>query len=128
YLKGQYSFGLLETRFYDQALKVAMEGLALTPDDAWSVHSVAHVYEMKAEVDKGLNFMESREKDWQGSDMLASHNYWHWALYFIERVRTILALFIQEVLGTMGVLVDFIFDYLWVLNVVKLTEVFVVTL
>uniref|UniRef100_A0AAQ5XI20 Tetratricopeptide repeat protein 38 n=1 Tax=Amphiprion ocellaris TaxID=80972 RepID=A0AAQ5XI20_AMPOC len=57
-LKGLYSFGLLETRFYDQAEKVAMEGLALTPDDAWSVHSVAHVCEMKAEVDKGLKFME----------------------------------------------------------------------
>lgn len=42
-----------------------MQGLALTPDDAWSVHSVAHVYEMKAEVDNGLKFMESREKDWQ---------------------------------------------------------------
>ncbi|KAK2841986.1 hypothetical protein Q5P01_012186 [Channa striata] len=85
YLKGLYSFGLLETHFYDQAEKVAMEGLALTPDDAWSVHSVAHVYEMKAEVDKGLNFMESREKDWQVSDVLASHNYWHWALYYIEK-------------------------------------------
>uniref|UniRef100_A0A8C9Z4Z6 Tetratricopeptide repeat protein 38 n=1 Tax=Sander lucioperca TaxID=283035 RepID=A0A8C9Z4Z6_SANLU len=65
YLNGLYSFGLLETRLYDQAEKVAMEGLALTPDDAWAVHSVAHVYEMKAEVDKGLKFMESREKDWQ---------------------------------------------------------------
>ncbi|XP_023271267.1 tetratricopeptide repeat protein 38 [Seriola lalandi dorsalis] len=85
YLKGLYSFGLLETRFYDQAEKVAMEGLTLTPDDAWSVHSVAHVYEMKAEVDKGLKFMEGREKDWQVSDVLASHNYWHWALYFIEK-------------------------------------------
>uniref|UniRef100_A0A4W6E1P2 Tetratricopeptide repeat protein 38 n=1 Tax=Lates calcarifer TaxID=8187 RepID=A0A4W6E1P2_LATCA len=85
YLKGLYSFGLMETRFYDQAEKVAMEGLALTPDDAWSVHSVAHVCEMKAEVDKGLKFMESREKDWQVSDVLASHNYWHWALYFIEK-------------------------------------------
>uniref|UniRef100_A0A7N9ALP7 Tetratricopeptide repeat protein 38 n=1 Tax=Mastacembelus armatus TaxID=205130 RepID=A0A7N9ALP7_9TELE len=58
YLKGLYSFGLLETRFYDQAEKVAMEGLALAPDDAWSVHSVAHVYEMTAEMDKGLKFME----------------------------------------------------------------------
>uniref|UniRef100_A0AAX7THY1 Tetratricopeptide repeat protein 38 n=1 Tax=Astatotilapia calliptera TaxID=8154 RepID=A0AAX7THY1_ASTCA len=65
YLNGLYSFGLLETRFYDQAEKVAMEGLALTPDDAWSVHSVAHVCEMKAELDKGLKFMESREKDWE---------------------------------------------------------------
>ncbi|XP_071382506.1 tetratricopeptide repeat protein 38 isoform X2 [Centroberyx affinis] len=85
YLKGLYSFGLLETRFYDQAEKVAKEGLALTPEDAWAVHSVAHVHEMKAEVDKGLKFMESTEKDWQGCDMLACHNYWHWALYFIEK-------------------------------------------
>lgn len=42
-----------------------VQGLALTPDDAWSVHSVAHIYEMKAEVDKGLKFMEGTEKDWQ---------------------------------------------------------------
>lgn len=85
YLKGLYSFGLLETHFYDQAEKVAKEGLALAPDDAWCVHSVAHVHEMKAEVDKGLKFMQSTEKDWQGCDMLACHNYWHWALYHIEK-------------------------------------------
>ncbi|CAN9498745.1 unnamed protein product [Ophioblennius macclurei] len=85
YLKGLYSFGLLETRFYDQAEKEAMEALALTPGDAWSVHSVAHIYEMRAEVEKGLKFMESREKDWKVCDMLANHNYWHWALYFIEK-------------------------------------------
>ncbi|XP_019896126.2 tetratricopeptide repeat protein 38 isoform X4 [Esox lucius] len=85
YLKGLYSFGLLETHFYDQAEKIAKEGLALTPDDAWCVHSVAHVHEMKAEVDKGLKFMESTEKDWKGCDMLACHNYWHWALYFLEK-------------------------------------------
>ncbi|XP_014003393.1 tetratricopeptide repeat protein 38 [Salmo salar] len=85
YLKGLYSFGLLETHFYDQAEKIAKEGLALTPEDAWCVHSVAHVHEMKAEVEKGLKFMESTEKDWVGCDMLACHNYWHWALYFIEK-------------------------------------------
>lgn len=85
YLKGLYAFGLLETRFYDQAEKVALEGLSLVPDDAWAVHAVAHVYEMKADLDKGLKFMETRENDWQVSDMLASHNYWHWALYFIEK-------------------------------------------
>uniref|UniRef100_A0A8C9Z819 Tetratricopeptide repeat protein 38 n=1 Tax=Sander lucioperca TaxID=283035 RepID=A0A8C9Z819_SANLU len=95
YLNGLYSFGLLETRLYDQAEKVAMEGLALTPDDAWAVHSVAHVYEMKAEVDKGLKFMESREKDWQVSDVLASHNYWHWALYFIEKVKIVMSFLSQ---------------------------------
>ncbi|KAI7802351.1 tetratricopeptide repeat protein 38 isoform X2 [Triplophysa rosa] len=85
YLKGLYSFGLLETQFYDEALKVAKEGLALTPQDGWSVHSVAHVHEMKAEVDNGLRFMASTEKDWTVCDMLACHNYWHWALYHIEK-------------------------------------------
>ncbi|XP_060779679.1 tetratricopeptide repeat protein 38 isoform X2 [Neoarius graeffei] len=85
YLKGLYSFGLLETRFYDQAEKVAKEGLALTREDGWCVHSVAHVYEMKAEIEKGLKFMASTEKDWMVCDMLACHNYWHWALYHIEK-------------------------------------------
>ncbi|XP_077049747.1 tetratricopeptide repeat protein 38 [Siphateles boraxobius] len=85
YLKGMYSFGLLETHFYDEAEKMAKEGLALTPQDGWSVHAVAHVHEMKAEVDKGLMFMTSTEKDWIVSDMLACHNYWHCALYHIEK-------------------------------------------
>ncbi|KAM3869793.1 LOW QUALITY PROTEIN: tetratricopeptide repeat protein 38 [Diretmus argenteus] len=85
YLKGLYSFGLLETHFYDEAEKIAKEGLALTPEDAWCVHAVAHVHEMKGELDKGLKFLETTEKDWQGCNMLACHNYWHWALYFIEK-------------------------------------------
>lgn len=45
-------------------LNLCVQGLAVTPDDAWSVHSVAHVYEMRADVDKGLKFMAEREKDW----------------------------------------------------------------
>ncbi|XP_056137450.1 tetratricopeptide repeat protein 38 [Lampris incognitus] len=85
YLKGLHSFGLLETHFYEQAEEVAKEGLAMTPEDAWCVHSVAHVHEMKGEVEKGLKFMETTEKDWQGCDMLACHNYWHWALYYVEK-------------------------------------------
>uniref|UniRef100_A0A7N6BH81 Tetratricopeptide repeat protein 38 n=1 Tax=Anabas testudineus TaxID=64144 RepID=A0A7N6BH81_ANATE len=106
YLKGLYSFGLMETRFYDQAEKVAMEGLTLTPDDAWSVHTVAHVCEMKAEIDKGLTFMEGREKDWQVSDVLASHNYWHWALYFIEKEQYEAALQIYDSEVASGSMLD----------------------
>ncbi|XP_048862504.1 tetratricopeptide repeat protein 38-like [Brienomyrus brachyistius] len=85
YLKGLYAFGLLETNFYDKAEKLTKEALTLTPDDAWSVHTMAHVHHMRAELDQGLRFMEANEKDWKGADMLASHNYWHWALYHIEK-------------------------------------------
>ncbi|XP_054438479.1 tetratricopeptide repeat protein 38 [Pteronotus mesoamericanus] len=84
YVKGIYSFGLMETNFYDQAEKLAKEALSLNPADAWSVHTVAHIHEMRAEVKDGLDFMQRSETHWKGSDMLACHNYWHWALYLIE--------------------------------------------
>ncbi|XP_053574990.1 tetratricopeptide repeat protein 38 [Bombina bombina] len=85
YVKGMYSFGLVETNFYDQALKVANEALAVEQKDAWSVHTVAHVYEMKADLEKGLSFLKTTEQNWEDRDMLACHVYWHWALYFIEK-------------------------------------------
>uniref|UniRef100_A0A8D1MZA8 Tetratricopeptide repeat domain 38 n=1 Tax=Sus scrofa TaxID=9823 RepID=A0A8D1MZA8_PIG len=40
---------------------------------------------MKAEVQDGLEFMQRSETHWKESDMLACHNYWHWALYLIEK-------------------------------------------
>uniref|UniRef100_A0A8B9KDU1 Tetratricopeptide repeat domain 38 n=1 Tax=Astyanax mexicanus TaxID=7994 RepID=A0A8B9KDU1_ASTMX len=59
YLKGLYSFGLLETRFYDQAEKVAKE--------------------VKFFLCVILRYML------YVCDMLACHNYWHWALYHVEK-------------------------------------------
>ncbi|XP_040843459.1 tetratricopeptide repeat protein 38 [Ochotona curzoniae] len=85
YVKGMYSFGLMETNFYDRAEKLAKEALAITPTDAWSVHTIAHIHEMRAEVQDGLEFMQHSEANWKDSDMLACHNYWHWALYLIEK-------------------------------------------
>ncbi|XP_068134316.1 tetratricopeptide repeat protein 38 isoform X2 [Hyperolius riggenbachi] len=85
YVRGMYSFGLLETNFYDQALQVASEALAVERTDAWSVHTIAHVHEMKADIEKGLSFMQQTENNWKSADMLACHNYWHWALYHIEK-------------------------------------------
>ncbi|ERE86469.1 tetratricopeptide repeat protein 38 [Cricetulus griseus] len=85
YVKGIYSFGLMETNFYDQAQKLAKEALSIEPTDAWSVHTIAHIHEMRAEVKDGLEFMQHTEGHWKDSDMLACHNYWHWALYLIEK-------------------------------------------
>ncbi|XP_011839438.1 PREDICTED: tetratricopeptide repeat protein 38 isoform X2 [Mandrillus leucophaeus] len=85
YVKGIYSFGLMETNFYDRAEKLAKEALSIDPTDAWSVHTMAHIHEMKAEIEDGLEFMQHSETHWKDSDMLACHNYWHWALYLIEK-------------------------------------------
>ncbi|XP_042325586.1 tetratricopeptide repeat protein 38, partial [Sceloporus undulatus] len=85
YIKGMYSFGLMETNFFDRAEKLAYEALAINQRDAWSVHTIAHVNEMKADLKSGLAFMKQTENNWKDSDMLSCHNYWHWALYFIEK-------------------------------------------
>ncbi|XP_019466465.1 tetratricopeptide repeat protein 38-like, partial [Meleagris gallopavo] len=63
----------------------ASGALDIDRTDAWSAHTIAHVNEMKAEVEKGLAFMKETEDNWKGSDMLTTHNYWHWALGFIEK-------------------------------------------
>uniref|UniRef100_A0A663EIZ6 Tetratricopeptide repeat protein 38 n=1 Tax=Aquila chrysaetos chrysaetos TaxID=223781 RepID=A0A663EIZ6_AQUCH len=66
YVKGYYSFGLMETNFFDRAEELAREALAINQTDAWSVHTIAHVNEMKAEVKKGLEFMKETETNWKG--------------------------------------------------------------
>ncbi|KAK2121813.1 Tetratricopeptide repeat protein 38 [Saguinus oedipus] len=62
-----------------------LAALSVNPTDAWSVHTIAHIHEMKAEIKDGLEFMQHSEAQWKDSDMLACHNYWHWALYLIEK-------------------------------------------
>ncbi|XP_059043266.1 tetratricopeptide repeat protein 38 isoform X2 [Mustela lutreola] len=66
YVKGIYSFGLMETNFYDKAEKLAKEALSINPTDAWSVHTIAHIHEMKAEIKDGVEFMQSSEAHWKG--------------------------------------------------------------
>ncbi|XP_037369277.1 tetratricopeptide repeat protein 38 [Talpa occidentalis] len=111
YVKGIYSFGLMETNLYDQAHKLAKEALSIDPTDAWSVHTVAHIHEMRAEVQDGLAFMQCSEAHWKDSDMLACHNYWHWALYLIEKGEYEAALTIYDThilpsLQTSGAMLD----------------------
>lgn len=37
----------------------------MNPADAWSVHTIAHVHEMRAEVREGLDFMQHSEAHWK---------------------------------------------------------------
>lgn len=46
-------------------LPCALQALTLNPTDAWSVHTVAHIHEMKAEVQAGLEFMGRSEQNWK---------------------------------------------------------------
>ncbi|KAI1290173.1 Tetratricopeptide repeat protein 38 [Halotydeus destructor] len=85
YLHGMYAFGLCETNFYAKAEREALKGLEREPRDGWAAHALAHVYEMEGRADEGIAFMGKTENDWKICNHLASHNYWHWALYHIEK-------------------------------------------
>ncbi|XP_064630822.1 uncharacterized protein LOC135489407 [Lineus longissimus] len=87
YLLGLHSFGLEETNCFTKAEAVAKEGLFINPYDAWSTHTLAHVMEMTDRTDEGIEFMRSTEDNWSRGDLFASHNYWHWGIFHIEKAE-----------------------------------------
>ena len=87
YLLGMHAFGLEECNQYPEAEDAGRRALALQPKDGWAVHAVTHVMEMQGRIDDGIAWLESREGDWAPDNGFAFHNYWHLALYYLDRQR-----------------------------------------
>ncbi|RWS08787.1 tetratricopeptide repeat protein 38-like protein [Dinothrombium tinctorium] len=85
YVHGLYAFGLEENNFYRKAEVEARKALEMNANDAWATHAVAHVCEMEGRIDDGINFLDKTSSDWKVGEYLAAHNFWHWALYLIEK-------------------------------------------
>ena len=83
YVQGIYAFGLEENADYRQAETRARAALEVNPRDVWSVHAMAHVYEMEGRHRPGAEFLASTAPDWSGS-YFAVHNWWHKGLYHLE--------------------------------------------
>jgi len=81
---GMVAFGLEEQGHYAQAEDRAHEALADNPSDPWAVHAFAHVLEMQGRSDEGADFLRTSAPQWSPS-FFASHNWWHLALFRIER-------------------------------------------
>jgi tetratricopeptide (TPR) repeat protein len=92
YVLGMHAFGLEECNQYTEAEEAARRALALEPKDAWAVHAAAHVMEMQGRVDEGIAWLEGREKDWAPDNAFAPHNYWHLALFYLDREAHVRAL------------------------------------
>ncbi|WP_454828219.1 tetratricopeptide repeat protein [Pseudoxanthomonas wuyuanensis] len=87
-----HAFGLEECNHYDRALETAHAALALQPREPWAVHAIAHVHEMRGEYDQGAAFLQSSSQDWAPDNGFAFHNWWHLALFQLERMDTAAAL------------------------------------
>jgi hypothetical protein len=85
WLLGMQAFGLEETGSYGAAEEAGRMALGQEPTDAWAAHAVAHVLEMQGRDREGVAFLAGREKDWAPAVLLAVHNWWHMALFHLER-------------------------------------------
>lgn len=85
YVLGCYAFGLEESRQYAEAEKFGRAATDINPEDAWSVHSVAHVLEMQGRHAEGVDWVGGLEDHWSKVGNFRFHLYWHRSLYHFER-------------------------------------------
>ena len=83
YVQGIYAFGLEENADYRQAESRARAALDYNPKDVWSVHALAHVFEMEGSQRDGVDFLTTSAPCWSAS-FFAIHNWWHRGLYHLE--------------------------------------------
>ena len=92
FVLGMHAFGLEECNLYPQAMDAGLAALALDARDPWAVHAVTHVHEMQGRFDEGARFLASRSDDWSPDNGFAYHNWWHLALFHLERCDAAAAL------------------------------------
>jgi hypothetical protein len=79
-----YAFGLEENSQYREAEEFGRIALEVNHKDVWAVHALAHVFEMEGRTTDGISFLTESSGDWKSS-YFAIHNWWHLALYYLER-------------------------------------------
>jgi tetratricopeptide (TPR) repeat protein len=84
-LLGMAAFGLEECGDYARAEAFGTEAVALDGRDAWAVHAVAHVHEMRGDVERGVPWLRDSAQDWAPENGFAYHNWWHLALLHLDR-------------------------------------------
>ena len=60
----------------------------LEPRDGWAQHAVAHVLEMQGRTGDGIAWMRGNPDAWSRDSFFAVHNWWHLALYHLDRGET----------------------------------------
>jgi hypothetical protein len=98
---GMHAFGLEEAGHYGKAEVVGRRAVELNPHDGWAWHAVAHVMEMQDRVEEGIAWLGQDSQAWSDQSFFAIHNWWHLALYHLERDETdrVLELFDGPIFG-----------------------------
>ncbi|HAH11291.1 MAG TPA: tetratricopeptide repeat-containing protein, partial [Alphaproteobacteria bacterium] len=99
---GMLAFGLEQTHQLQAAEEEGRRALSAKRSDAWAQHAVAHVMETQGRVDEGIAFLMAHSDTWADrSVFMREHNWWHVALFHLDREHTgaALAVFDQHLWG-----------------------------
>jgi len=102
YLYGMIAFGLEQCHRLQEAEEVGQRATAMNRHNPWAHHAVAHVMETQGRLDEGIAWMESLSDTWsECNSMLFTHNWWHIALYYLEKeeIPKVLQLYDTHVWG-----------------------------
>ncbi|MBL0728235.1 tetratricopeptide repeat protein [Piscinibacter sp. HJYY11] len=81
---GMHAFGLEECGQYVEAERQGRRSVELEPHDSWGWHAVAHVHEMRHDPRAGIAWLQTTSDTWADGSFLATHNWWHLALFHLE--------------------------------------------
>jgi tetratricopeptide (TPR) repeat protein len=96
-----HAFGLEETGDYARAEAEGRKAVELEPRNGWGQHAVAHVLEMQNRTADGIAWMRMNPEAWSANSFFAGHNWWHLALYHLDRgeIEEVFALYDGPVKG-----------------------------
>lgn len=99
YALGCHAFTLEESGEYEHAERVGRQGVLHTPNDAWGLHAVAHVYDMTNNTHAGLDWLGNRVSAWEHCNNFRYHVWWHMALMHLDRneIDAVFELYDQKV-------------------------------
>ncbi len=99
YIQGMAAFGFEECGDYARADIYGRQAVAADPRDGWAVHAVAHVNEMRGDLEAGIPWLADNAQHWAPESGFAYHNWWHLALLYLDRgdVGQVLKLFDEKV-------------------------------
>ncbi len=90
------AFSLEESGDYARAEEIARAALALNPHDARAHHVMAHVFEMTERAEAGERWLLEHEADWSVDTVVATHCWWHLALFLLAQGRVDRALAVYD--------------------------------
>jgi len=94
YMHGLAAFALEQCHLLKDAESSARQAIAMQRKEPWAHHALAHVLLTRGRIEEGLDFLQDVSTTWTDlNSFMYTHNWWHLALFLINRGRY------DEVLG-----------------------------